>query len=212
MFWFRMTKRPGLHYLLSAIWKLEHRLGGLSPRVWHTLAMYVLTMFGSTYTCEAAFSKINFIKCITGIDCQASLCLSVILLWRRLCATRLIAQPPFSSLPPPASRLWEVRDGLLDSNRQNSKFWTSINHVDFILMIWSYWTAFKATVEQRLIHRCFLIKLPKWNHQSKCVIATRCASLKVGNSSGPDNAHWDKLADSDRLLRHGCVLRWSISC
>lgn len=27
-----------------------------------TLAMYVLTMFGSTYTCEAAFSKINSIK------------------------------------------------------------------------------------------------------------------------------------------------------
>ena len=27
-----------------------------------TLAMYVLTMFGSTYTCEAAFSKMNLIK------------------------------------------------------------------------------------------------------------------------------------------------------
>lgn len=27
-----------------------------------TLAMYVLTMFGSTYTCEAAFSKVNSIK------------------------------------------------------------------------------------------------------------------------------------------------------
>ena len=27
-----------------------------------TLAMYVLTMFGSTYTCEAAFSKMNSIK------------------------------------------------------------------------------------------------------------------------------------------------------
>lgn len=27
-----------------------------------TLAMYVLTMFGSTYTCEAALSKINLIK------------------------------------------------------------------------------------------------------------------------------------------------------
>lgn len=131
--------------------------------------------------------------------------------------------PPSSSLPPPASRLRGptlmlitagvvlCRDGLLDSNRQNSKFWTSINHVAFILMICSYWTAFRPTVEQSLIHCCFLIKLPKWNHQSKCVIATRCANLKVGNSSGPDNAHRDKLADSDRLLRP-CVLRWPISC
>lgn len=66
-----MCPLPGEHWHASIIWSEAHALKRWlqkvldyvenSPNV-KRLAIYVLTMFGSTYTCESSFSHMNAIK------------------------------------------------------------------------------------------------------------------------------------------------------